>query len=217
MSTETSKRVLEPIERVSEVLFGLIMVLTFTGSLSAAESGQSEVRTMLVGALGCNLAWGLIDAIMYLMGSLSERGTAARMVLLLQKATTAEDVRRVMTKVMPSVVASALTQDDLQRIRRDVMQMPGLPERARLGKSDWLGAIAVFILVFASTIPVVVPFFFFADAVTALRISNAIAVTMMFATGYEFGRLAGYRPWLTGGSMVVLGSAIVALTIALGG
>ena len=53
--------VLSPIERVSEVLFGLIMVLTFTGSLSAAESGRAEVRTMLIGALGCNIAWGLID------------------------------------------------------------------------------------------------------------------------------------------------------------
>ena len=57
-----SKRVLEPIERVSEVLFGLIMVLTFTGSLSVAEAGREDVRTMLIGALGCNLAWGIIDA-----------------------------------------------------------------------------------------------------------------------------------------------------------
>ena len=55
----SSVRVLEPIERISEVLFGLIMVLTFTGSLSAAESGQAEVRAMLIGAIGCNLACGL--------------------------------------------------------------------------------------------------------------------------------------------------------------
>jgi hypothetical protein len=52
----SSVRVLEPIERISEVLFGLIMVLTFTGSLSAAESGHAEVRAMLIGAIGCNLA-----------------------------------------------------------------------------------------------------------------------------------------------------------------
>jgi len=52
------KRVLEPNERISEVLFGLIMVLTFTGSLSVAESGRDDVRAMLIGALGCNLAWG---------------------------------------------------------------------------------------------------------------------------------------------------------------
>ena len=54
------RRVLTPNERISEVLFGLIMVLTFTGSLSVAEAGREDIRTMLIGALGCNLAWGLI-------------------------------------------------------------------------------------------------------------------------------------------------------------
>ena len=67
------KRPLDPIDRVSEVLFGLIMVLTFTGSLSVAESGRDDVRAMLVGALGCNLAWGIIDAILYLMGCRAEK------------------------------------------------------------------------------------------------------------------------------------------------
>ena len=73
-----SKRVLDPIDRVSEVLFGLIMVLTFTGSLSVADAGRDDVRTMLIGALGCNVAWGIIDAMLYLMGCLAERGRASR-------------------------------------------------------------------------------------------------------------------------------------------
>jgi hypothetical protein len=64
---------LRPIDRVSEVLFGLIMVLTFTGSLSIAEAGREDVRTMLIGALGCNLAWGIIDAAFYLMSALAEK------------------------------------------------------------------------------------------------------------------------------------------------
>src|SRR4051794_17514649 len=77
-ATKSSKRVLDPIDRVSEVLFGLIMVLTFTGSLSVAEAGREDVRTMLIGALGCNLAWGIIDAVLFLMGSLAERGRRLR-------------------------------------------------------------------------------------------------------------------------------------------
>jgi hypothetical protein len=66
-------RVLHPADRTSEILFGLIMVLTFTGSLSVTEAGRAEVRTMLLGALGCNLAWGIIDAVFYLMAALAER------------------------------------------------------------------------------------------------------------------------------------------------
>ena len=57
-TTQRSKGLLDPIERLSEVLFGLIMVLSFTGSLSAATAGREEIRTMLFGAIGCNLAWG---------------------------------------------------------------------------------------------------------------------------------------------------------------
>ena len=70
----SSKQVLQPSERVAEVLFGLIMVLTFTGALSIAEADRAEVRTMLIGALGCNIAWGIVDGVLYLMGCLAEKG-----------------------------------------------------------------------------------------------------------------------------------------------
>ena len=41
------------------------MVMTFTGSISVAESGHGQIRDTLLGAIGCNLAWGIIDAGMY--------------------------------------------------------------------------------------------------------------------------------------------------------
>jgi hypothetical protein len=213
----SSMRVLEPIERISEVLFGLIMVLTFTGSLSAAESGQAEVRAMLIGAIGCNLAWGLIDAIMYLMSSLAERASDRRMVEAVQQAETAERAGDIVARALPSPVAAILTPADLDRIRLGLSRMPDQTQRAGLEREDWLGAVAVFLLVFVSTIPVVLPFVIFDNAMVALRISNAIAVAMMFVTGYAFGRAAGYRPWIMAGSMVLLGAFLVALTIALGG
>jgi hypothetical protein len=45
--TQSSQGVLDPANRVSEVIFGLIMVLVFTGSLSIAEADGDEIRTML--------------------------------------------------------------------------------------------------------------------------------------------------------------------------
>src|SRR5689334_16877333 len=89
------KRLLQPNERISEALFGLIMVLTFTGSLSVAEAGRDDVRSMLIGALGCNLAWGIIDAILYLMGCLSEQARGLRALRDLRTSGTPEDTRRV--------------------------------------------------------------------------------------------------------------------------
>ena len=95
--------------------------------------------------------------------------------------------------------------------------LPEPPEQVRLRWDDWRGAIGVFLLVFLSTFPVVIPFIFMQSAGPALRVSNVIAIVMLFLTGYAFGRLTGRRPWLVGISMVVLGSILVGLTMALGG
>jgi hypothetical protein len=216
-SAAPSRRVLEPIERISEVLFGLIMALTFTGTLSAVGYGRSEVRTMLVGALGCNLAWGLVDAIMYLMGCLADRATDRRTLAAVTRARTAEEARAAIVDHLPSTVASVLTLADLDRIHA-ALSAVAIPKRpVGLTREDWLGAIAVFLLVFAATVPIVVPFLIVHDALTALRVSNAVAIAMMLFAGYAYGRLTGYRPWLTAGLMVMLGCVLVALTIALGG
>jgi len=214
---ESSKRVLDPIDRVSEVLFGLIMVLTFTGSLSVAEAGRDDVRAMLIGALGCNLAWGIIDGILYLMGCLAEKGQGLSTFRAVRKATDPKEAQRVIAEALPSVVAGVLTPAELEAIHERLKQLPEPPPRARFGKGDWRGAVGVFLLVFLSTFPVVIPFIFMRSAGPALRVSNVVAIVMLFLTGYTFGRLTGRRPWLVGISMVVLGSILVGLTIALGG
>jgi VIT1/CCC1 family predicted Fe2+/Mn2+ transporter len=67
---------LDPFDRVSEVVFGVLMAMTFIGALSVASDGREEVRTAMIAALGCNIAWGLTDGVMYLVGILTERTRA---------------------------------------------------------------------------------------------------------------------------------------------
>jgi hypothetical protein len=217
VSPSASKRVLDPIDRVSEVLFGLIMVLTFTGSLSVAEAGRDDVRTMLIGALGCNLAWGVIDGVLYLMGHLADRGRAVLTLRSLRKTDDPRQARRLVEDALPPLVASVVEAGELSLIADRLRQLPPPPERARLDKQAWLGALGVFLLVFLSTFPVVVPFLAMHEARPALRVSNAIAIAMLFLTGWAFGRITGWSSWLIGISMVVLGGLLVALTIVLGG
>jgi hypothetical protein len=52
----------------------LIMALTITGVVSVVTADHFQIRTMLFAALGCNLGWRIIDAGMYLMARLGERG-----------------------------------------------------------------------------------------------------------------------------------------------
>jgi VIT1/CCC1 family predicted Fe2+/Mn2+ transporter len=193
------------------------MVLTFTGSLSAAEAGRSEVRTMLIGALGCNFAWGIIDAFMYLMGRLSDEAALVRAARAVRDAPDAETAHRRILDALPPIVASALQPPELERIQRQLNQLDEKSIRPRLRKTDWLGAGAVFLWVFVCTFPVVIPFIFLNDAVVALRVSNAIAIGLLFLTGYLFGKNSGLRPWPTGLAMVLIGLVLVAMTITLGG
>jgi hypothetical protein len=204
-------------ERISEVLFGLIMVLTYTGTLSIATAGHSEIRTMLIGALGCNLAWGIIDGGLYVMARLNERGRNILMFRALRNAGDPAAARRIIADALPPLVASVLPSEQLEIMRQKLLQVAEPPARPRLTKRDGLGALGIFLLVFLSTFPVVIPFLFFGDARPALRVSNAVAIAMLFLCGYAFGRHAGLKPWAMGLAMVAIGGALVAITIALGG
>lgn len=211
------KRILDPIDRAMEVLFGLIMVLSFTGTLSAAEAGREDVRTMLIGALGCNLAWGIVDGVMYIMTALGDRMRGIVMVRRVRGAPSPEDAHGRIAVALPEEIASAVGTAELEAIRRRVAELPEPPRFARPRWDDYKGALAVFLLVFLSTFPVTIPFLFMQDAVRALRISNAIAVAMLFVVGYRLGKESGGRPWRIGLAMVAIGLVLVAVTIALGG
>ncbi len=214
---KSSKRVLEPYDRISEVLFGLIMVLTFTGSLSIAEAGREGIRAMLLAALGCNLAWGIIDGVLYLMGCLAEKSKGLITLHAVRRATDPQKAQRLIASALPPLVASILQPAELESMRQRLHDLPEPPQRARLGNDEWLGALGVFLLVFLSTFPVAIPFIFMNNAWLALRVSNVVAIAMLFLTGYAFGRITGRHPWVTGVCMVVLGGVLVGLTMALGG
>jgi hypothetical protein len=215
--SQQRKSLLDPVERISELLFGLIMVLTFTGSLSAATAGREETRTMLFGAIGCNLAWGIVDAFMYLINTLTERGQGILKLRAVRAAKSPEAAQRIIAEALPKPVASVLQGGEIEALRQRLSRLPEPPGRPHLHKQDFLGAAGVFLIVFLSTFPVVIPFIFMHTALLALRISNTIAIVMLFLCGYRLGHYGGHRPWRMGFAMVVVGTVLVAITIALGG
>ena len=210
-------RVLEPSERIAEILFGLIMALTVTGATSVVTADRTEIQTMLIAALGCNVAWGIIDAGMYLMARLAERGSNALLLREVRGTTDRESAHRTIAEALPPLLASIFQPPQLELIREGLRRVPDSEMRPRLSGRDWLGALGVCILVILSTFPVVIPFLIFDDAQMALRISNAVAVVSLFFCGVIFARYAGLRPWPTGLTMVVVGAALVGIAIALGG
>src|SRR5262249_60746318 len=95
------QRVLEPIDRISEVLFGLIMVLTATGTLSVVNAGKPEIKIMVLGALGCNLAWGIIDGGLYLLGRLEDHGRNLMMLRAVKQAQKPDAAQSAIADALP--------------------------------------------------------------------------------------------------------------------
>jgi len=210
---QSSKRALDPVDRISEVLFGLIMALTFTGSLSVAQAGREDVRAMLVGAFGCNVAWGIIDGVFFLMGSLASKASNLTMLRALRRASDSGSA----AAALPPPVAAMLEPATLDAICKRLRDLPEPPQVARLDQRDVLGAAGVFLLVFLSMFPLTLPFFFVRNPMVALRVSNAVALVMLAVAGAAYGRFVRRSMWGFGVGMVVLGGLLVALAIALGG
>ena len=171
-------RYLDPGERLGEIVFGLIMVLTFTSTARATLGDEEGPRELLLAALGCNIAWGIIDGGMFIMSAMLDRGRSEQV----RAATSHQPARRI-----------TISGDDLK------------------------GAIACFWLVFASTLPVLVPFLLFDDAYVALRVSNAILIVTLFLVGYQWGGHANTGKWAAGVVFTIVGLVLVAVAILLGG
>jgi len=214
---EGRQRILDPLSRVSEILFGVIMALTFTTTVDAASGGREDVRTLLFAVVGCNLAWGLVDAVMFLMNALTGRGRDLLTVRSVRDAGTAGEAHRMIADAIGPLLSSILTAEDFERVRLGLIRLEDLPPRPRLEKDDWLGALGVFLLVFLSTFPIVLPFLIFSNVQVGLRVSNLVAIVMLFGCGYTLARHGGHRPLTTAFTMVGLGLVLVAITIALGG
>jgi VIT1/CCC1 family predicted Fe2+/Mn2+ transporter len=211
-----SPRILDPIDRYSEVLFGLFMVLTFTGTLSVATAGRDDVRTMLIAAIGCNTAWGFVDAVMYVLRNLVARGRKAALLRQVQSGASPQQARQLIVGEL-GPLASGMDDEGLERMRRWLLAQPPPAPRPKVTRADLLGALGVFLLVFGSTFPVVLPFIFMSDLRSAMRVSGAVAIVMLFVCGQAWGRYAGSAAWRTGIAMVITGAIIQAVVIALGG
>jgi VIT1/CCC1 family predicted Fe2+/Mn2+ transporter len=212
-----SKRVLDPLERSSETLFGLIMVLSFTCTISIVNAGEEDVREVVIGALGCNLAWGIVDAIMYLMAILFERGRGLKIARAVRAAPDPERGRELLSQVLPEPLDRFFDGPALEHARAKLVALPSLPKGPHLKGRDWLGALAVFLVVFVSTLPVVAPFVLFEPLHRSMRISNGVAIAMLFVAGSVVGRYTGLGRVRTGLAMVAIGLMLLAITIALGG
>jgi len=208
---------LNPVERISEILFGLIMALSFTCTINILEANRTDVRDTLIAALGCNIAWGLVDAVMFILGTLAERGRNKRILHFVQTTNETDIAKQFIADALPPVVASVLSNEQLEDMRQSLMHVPEEAKKVRITKNDLKMALGIFLLVFISTFPVAIPFMFVHDPQLALRVSNLVAIVLMFFCGWFLAQYGGYNRIVTSVILTLIGVGLVGLTISLGG
>lgn len=214
------EKYLAPGDSLSELLFGLIMTLTFTlGAGLMLREDPNAARDLLIATIGCNIAWGIIDGSLYVSGQIFERARMARLGQLIRGADSEEAAAQVVEEELADLVGvtvDAGEREDLyRRMARHVRASRARPRG--LVRADLSGAIASFWLVFFGSIPAALPFLFIDDAWIALRVSNAILIALLFIAGYRWAAYTALRPWLTGLLFTVAGVGLVVMAIALGG
>ena len=204
-------------DRISEILFGLIMALTFTCTISISQSDEATVKDMLIGAFGCNTAWGLVDAVLYIMMARTAEKRGFSIFNFVRKSKDKNKAHGFIADALPPVIARVLEPEEIENIRQRVLQLPEPTVSRKQKWRDYKIAVGIFFLVLLSTLPVAAPFIFIDDVQTALRISNVIAILMLFFCGWGLAKYAGRKRFLMGITMSILGIVLVLVTIALGG
>ena len=206
---------------MGEILFGLIMTLTFTlaAGIVIEEEGRTGARAMLIGILGCNLAWGIIDGVLYVLGQVFERGRLRRIGFHLRQATSDAQARRMVADELDETLTSMTDESTRHSLYQSIVERarsaPQMVNRVR--RADLLGGLAAGWLVFACSFPAVLPFLLLDDPRMALRVSNAILLGLLFFVGWRWARHTLAKPWIAGVTFLLVGLLLVALAIPLGG
>jgi hypothetical protein len=214
------RRYLSPADRLAEVLCGLIMVLSFT-LVAAPQVGEGPegVRTLLLATIGCNLAWGIIDGVLFVLAAMTQRGQRLKTIQAVKDAcdetAAVEIIRNELDARIPED-APAEIRNHLYRAMVPVIAKIKEPPRLMTG-DDFLGGLSILLLEVLCTLPAAVPFLLMNDHWQALRTSNLLLVLLLFAVGYKWGGAAIGRPWTIGLTMLFIGTSLVAVALALGG
>jgi len=212
-------RYLDPTDTLGELLFGLIMALTVTlGAGLFARESVVHRHELAVALIGCNVAWGAIDAVLYLIGTVFYRNQRIHFVRRLKEAPTDEQALQAVREEF-DLEDEPLAHEDKAAAHRIVLEWlrHGRTERAHLHRQDYAGAAIIAVLVSLTALPGILPFLALDDGYVALRVANLLQVCLLFWIGFNWARHTGANPWRTGSIVVLLGLALVGVAVALGG
>jgi len=205
-------------DQIGEALFAMIMAMGFT---IAVRMGMDDAdnRTLFIAILGCNTAWALVDAIIFILLTLYERMHQSHVISLAQQpaneAAALAAIRDSYDETLASITSESEREALYQRMLANARQQPAVAAKLRGG--DFVSAVALALVSLVFTVPILLPFLLVDDTLLAVRTSNGIGIVLLFLLGYVWAKRTSGRPYLLGFVMATIGIAMTVMTILLGG
>jgi len=221
-------RLLDPIDRLSESIFSILILLTFTLAFRIIKLGadphqqipSNYVNELLLGAAGATLAWGIIDGIMYALMSMFERGERHRLLQMLQLAHTEDEGIQIVANELDHILEPITGEAQRRLLYQDVLAhlRDGKAQPVGLTRADVAGGFGSVLVAVIAVIPSFVPFLvFYNNPALAIRASNVVSFIVLFIFGYQWGKYTGSNPWRTGLLLAAIAALMVLIAIPLGG
>jgi len=221
-------RLLDPIDRLAESIFSILILLSFTLAFRIIKLGDDPtqhipsayVNELLIGAAGATLAWGIIDGVMYALMAMFERGERHRLLHQLQSTQTDEEGIQIIADEFDYFLEPITGAQQRQMLYQDVLEhlREGKPQPVRLERQDIAGGFGSVLVAIIAVLPSFAPFLiFYNNPALAIRVSNVVSFTALFILGYQWGRYTGADPWRTGLLLAAIAAIMVLIAIPLGG
>ena len=213
-------RYLDPSESLLEILFGLIMALTMTaGARLVADPATLDAGQLIAALAGCNVAWGFIDAVFYLAGSIFNRNRRLELVRRLQATREEGEAIALIRDEFGLQREPRMRAEDKAVFYRSMVKMLRHADtrRARFTRSEFAAAFIIFVLVSLTAVPGLIPLAVMSDVGMALRVANGLQVVLLFYVGYKWSRYSGSNPWRGAAMIGVMAIVLVLVSVALGG
>lgn len=221
-------RLLDPIDWLTEAIYSILIVLTFTlafrilvlGGDAGQATGADYADDIAVAALSAALGWGLIDGLMYVLMSVFERGERHRLLKQIHSATTdqqaveaiADELDHILDPIAGEHARRLMYGSLLEHLRYSQAQPNGLR------REDFAGALGSVLIAVVAVLPSLLPFALLRDDLTlAIRLSNVVSFAMLFFAGYGWGSYTGTNPWRTGLLLAAVALLMVLIAVPLGG
>jgi VIT1/CCC1 family predicted Fe2+/Mn2+ transporter len=219
---------LDPIDVLAEVIFSVLIILTFTLWFGIIKLGATPdklitveyMNEFIVAVFAATLAWGIIDGIMLALLSVFARGERHRFLADLQAAASDEEAIDLIAGEFDFNLEPITGEQQRQALYVDMLEhlRDSKPRPVGFQSEDLLGALTSVVVAVLAIVPSLVPLVLLRDqGILAVRISNGVSFFVLFTAGYLWGRYTGANPWKTGLLLLGAGVIMMAIAIPLGG